>query len=318
MNELGRTARSRVRTLRERLVPARQRAFVGRLDELALFRAALEDPAPSFAVLHVHGPGGVGKTALLQAFADLAAECGVTPVLLDARDLEPSPQAFDAAVLAALGAAPGAALGAALGAAPGAALGEGNGATAVDALTGGRCALLIDTYEVLAALDDWLRTRFLPELPDGTVVVIAGRYPPAPAWREDAGWRGLLRVVPLRNLSPDEGRAYLACAGLPEDLHEQTLRVTHGHPLALSLVVDVLAQGASDASVDLARTPDVVHVLVNRFLEGVPGPLHRRALEVCAHARVTTEDLLSAPNRKYGHAPRVRLRLASLVRDECA
>src|SRR4029450_12962785 len=41
------------------------------------------------------------------------------------------------------------------------------------------------------------------------------------------------------------------------------------------------------------RHPDVIQALVRRLLDDVPTPLHRRALEVCAHLRVTTEDRLS-------------------------
>ena len=39
-------------------------------------------------------------------------------------------------------------------------------------------------------------------------------------------------------------------------------------------------------------TPDLVGTLLRRFVEIVPSGLHRRALEVCAIARVTTEGLL--------------------------
>jgi hypothetical protein len=58
--------------LGQRLSSARQRRFVGRSAELELFRAALSRDAPDFAVLHIHGPGGMGKTTLLRAFAQIA------------------------------------------------------------------------------------------------------------------------------------------------------------------------------------------------------------------------------------------------------
>jgi hypothetical protein len=73
-------------------------------------------------------------------------------------------------------------------------------------------------------------------------------------------------------------------------------RITHGHPLALALLVDVLVQrgdrGEDDAGLELADAPDLVRALLERFLEGVPSARHRAALEVCAHTRVTTEALL--------------------------
>ncbi|PZG04024.1 ATP-binding protein, partial [Nonomuraea aridisoli] len=77
--------------LGRRLEAARERAFVGREEELAVFRAAL---CGGCGVVFVHGPGGVGKSALLRRFAREAAvavkDCGrwtprqdVVAVLLD-------------------------------------------------------------------------------------------------------------------------------------------------------------------------------------------------------------------------------------------
>jgi hypothetical protein len=262
-------------TVSDRLRRARRRRFVGRVGELELFRAALEGPEPPFTVLHIHGPGGVGKTVLLQAFAEATVGAGRVAVALDGRDLEPSPPGF----LAALGLA----------------LGQPGHDDPLAALRDGRpVVLLLDTYEAAAPLDDWLRERFLPELPDDSLVVLAGRNPPTPAWRVDAGWCDLLRVVSLRNLRPEDSRAYLRAAGVPAGLHERVLDATHGHPLALSLVVDVLAQGGSQAPFELGQAPDLVRLLLGRFLEAIPSSRHRQALQVCAHTRVTTEALLRA------------------------
>ena len=103
-------------TVGHRLRQARNRWFLGRDGELDLFRAALGAPEPPFTVLHVHGPGGVGKSALLRAFADEARSAGAVTVPLDARHFEPSPPGFTAAVRASAGLKddedPGVALGA--------------------------------------------------------------------------------------------------------------------------------------------------------------------------------------------------------------
>jgi AAA ATPase domain len=277
MSDIGEDA-ARSATVGQRLRQARNRWFLGRDGELDLFHAALGAAQPPFTVLYVHGPGGVGKTALLRAFADEARTAGAVTVPLDARQFEPSPPGFIAAVRAAADLEddedPGVALGA----------------------RGRRIVVVLDTYEMAAPLDEWLRERFLPELPADSIVVLAGREPPAPAWRSEAAWRELLRVVALPNLGPDSSRAYLRAAGVAEALHERVLAFTHGHPLALSLVVDVLAQEDLAGLADFIpeHAPDVVAELLARFVVGVPSQLHRRALEVCALARLTTEALLRA------------------------
>ena len=66
----------------------------------------------------------------------------------------------------------------------------------------GGAVLLVDTYELLARLDDWLRQTLLPQLPARSLVVIAGRDEPATAWRTDVAWAALTRIDPLGNLGP--------------------------------------------------------------------------------------------------------------------
>ena len=240
-----------------------------------MFRAAAQAPEPPFVVLFVYGPGGVGKTSLLGEFARLAHEVGVPAIRLDGRSLEPSPNGFLLALERALG-------------------GE-SGGTALAALADRpRCVLLLDTFETVESLDPWLRDVLLPQLPDHHLVVIAGRNPPAAAWRTDPGWQDLVRVLPLRNLRPEESRGYLRARGVPEARHQDVLGFTHGHPLALSLVGDALAQGDEQATVAPVSEPDVVRVLLERFVEHVPSPDHRLALEACAHVRVLTEPILAA------------------------
>jgi hypothetical protein len=243
--------------LGDRLAGARRRRFVGRAAELALFASALAAPEPPFALLYVHGPGGVGKTVLLGEFARLAADTAVPAVRLDGRDLDPSPPGF----LAALGRA----------------LGEAPDTSPLEALAlRPRGVLLVDTYETLAPLDAWLRETLLPELPAGHLVVLAGRDPPAAGWLADAGWRDLARVVPLRNLRPSESRAYLSARGVPAAQHPAALSFTHGHPLALSLVADVSATGGDPTAFAPERRPDVVRALLERFVQGLPGPATAR------------------------------------------
>jgi hypothetical protein len=189
--------------LGERLAAARHRRFVGRTAERDLFRAALLDRQAACAVLHVHGPGGVGKSALLGEFARIAEELGVTRILLDGRQIEPSPAGFLDPIRLALGLSPEASTFATLAAQP-------------------RAVLLIDTYERLAPLDPWLRETCLPQLPAQTLVVLAGRNSPPAAWSADPGWHDVTRALPLRNLRPEESRTYLAMRGIAEARHRRS------------------------------------------------------------------------------------------------
>lgn len=263
--------------LSDRLRRARRRRFVGRRAELELVREAIGSGEPPFSVLFVHGPGGVGKTTLLERFAETASAADVETARLDLGTLEPTP----AAVLAELAAA----------------LRLPEGSPPLEALAAGpRRVLLLDTYESAGPIDPWVRDHMLPALAGGTLTVLAGRNPPAPPWLADPGWRELLRVIALRNLPPGDARAYLEVEDVPEALRDRALALTHGHPLALSLVSELLAQqraaGVPARLPELGQEPDLVRLLLAAFLEGVPSDRHRQALEVCAHTRFTTEELL--------------------------
>lgn len=256
-----------------RLTLARRQRFVGRSAELELFCAALSRDVPDFAVLHLHGPGGMGKTTLLREFAHIAEEAERACAPLDGRHLDASPAGFLTALQLALRLPPE--------------------TDPLDVLANlPNLILLLDTYELLSPLDGWLREEFLPQLPQQAIVVIAGRQTPPAVWRASA-WRDLTRIISLRNLRPDESTAYLRGQGVPEEEVEHVLGVTYGHPLALSLAADLFHQNKAASAFDLKQDPDVVRILLERFVADVPNPIFRQALEVCAHAFTTDEALLA-------------------------
>lgn len=257
--------------LADRLHAMRQQRFVGREAELKLWRSLLESDTLPFCVLYVYGPGGVGKTSLLRAFVDICREVGVEALYLDARNIDASPQGLLAALQAAHGS---------------------NGDTTAMFPADQREVILIDTYETLLPLDDWLRERWLPQLPEDVLVVLVGRHRPSVAWRSDPGWQTCMHTLPLRNLSVAESQEYLARRALPSDQLSQLVHWTHGHPLALSLVADVWSQRPGVAF-QPEQVPDIIKTLLEQFVQKVPSPAHRSALEACALVRVMTEPLLN-------------------------
>ncbi|MFE0474868.1 hypothetical protein ACFW2V_24995 [Streptomyces sp. NPDC058947] len=235
-------------------------AFAGRTGPLTAFARALDDAASSgiATVLYVHGPAGIGRTALLQRFAALARDAG-HPV--------------------------------------------------VEGLTGGAnqdgwppsgAVLLVDDVDRLRGPDGSLPPGLLPRAGRGTVTVVAGEYGPDTAWRVAAAGVARSRVLALGPLGDDEARLALAGTGLPAEGVEAVADFAGGHPLALTLAAAAWLEG----SFRDGRPPqDVVLALLDHVVGEVPESAHRQALEIAAHSRWTTEDLLRAALTESGAAP---------------
>lgn len=281
----------------DRLRSARSK-LVGRQTEIALFRAAVVAEELPFLLLYVFGPGGVGKTTLMNAYVAVCAETDTPVIWLDARNIEATPDSFLNALRLTLQLAP-----------------TDNPIDVLSALPERR-VLLVDTYEAVEALDGWLRDQFLPTLPENILVVLSGRRPPSSGWHMDIGWQTLMHTVSLRNLSPDDSRTYLQQRSIPEGQHQAVLDFTHGHPLALSLTAELFAQNGS-ISVEPEAAPNLVHILLERLVEQAPDAVHRAALETCALVHLTTEgllaELLELPD---GHALFSWLRGLSFIESE--
>ncbi len=274
------------RRIADRLNDARRRRMVGRDDELNLFQKAIESSsdASPFSVLSVYGPGGVGKSTLLRAYADLCQSKNISCFLLNGREIEPSSARLLQALAAVLG------------------LTDKNEVIPFLAAGPVRQVILLDTFEALEPMEGWLRDAFIPHLPGDSIVVLAGRNPLSSSWRGDTAWQPFLRQISLRNLSPNESRLLLSDREIPAAQQDAILEFTHGHPLALSLMSDLITQGSvtgesapprAISAGDGQVTPDIVQALLERFIDKVPTSLHRAALEVAGLLRVTTEPVLA-------------------------
>jgi hypothetical protein len=244
---------------------------------LQLFTELLANAAQSVSVLVVHGPGGVGKSTLLAMMASRARADGATVAMVDGRDVEVTTPGLRAAVLAALEDGPD------------------HVGRDEEARGEARRVLFIDAFEMVVALEDWFFGKLLADLPADVLVVLAGREPPGARVRADPGVRSITHVIALRNLPFADAERYLALEGLPVELAARVAAVAFGHPLALSLAVDLHRRGVigdRPEQFQFGRVPDLVQALLQRLVDEVPSEHHRQALAVLALTRRTDQRLL--------------------------
>ena len=158
-----------------------------------------------------------------------------------------------------------------------------------------------------AALDSWLRDTIAPSLPQGVLVVLGGRDTPAREWSSDIAWSPLTGSSSC-GTSPGETAAFLTSRGVADAVHAAVLDFTHGHPLALSLVADVISSSTRvPGSIrSRPRTSSVISRSVHRHGAGrLPRRARRRRHRAC-HDR-------AAAHRSVGRTKATRVRVAALA-----
>ena len=250
-------------------------AFAGRAREVEALLQLFEQGGP--LALYVHGVAGIGKSSLLEVFAARVRATGGRVVRIDCRTVEPTVQGLLTELSDALGE-------------PLLTVEEvGERLASFDE----RIVIALDTYEVFRLMDTWIRQVFIPSLPVNTRVAIASRNPPSPAWRTTPGWQGLFRSLLLEPLSETEALGYLTMSGIAPDVARRINLIARGHPLALGMAASIVLS-ETERTIEEAGLHQVIEALSRSYIEAVPDPITRRALEASSVVRCVTEPLLHA------------------------
>src|SRR5262245_44805662 len=185
-------------TIADLIRQGRRDTLAGRNAELRLLRQVTAPGGP--VVAYVHGPAGIGKTALTSALDACLEDEGVRRLHIAAGAVEPT----STAILTALGRAldhevrtlPE--LAAAL--------------TSIKNVT----VVMVDDVDTWRLAASWLRADLLPALPASTRFVLAGNVAPPPAWSIEYGPYFL--DIKLGALPRAESDAAVAAAGLSAEM----------------------------------------------------------------------------------------------------
>lgn len=248
-----------------------RRRFAARTDELRRLDGLLA-PRPERPIVVLHGPGGIGKSALVREVARRAEDRGIPVHRVDGRDREGAQDRLEAALHATA---------------------EQDGALVV-----------LDTYEAVPALGALLRRGIRPLLGGGARVLIAGRRPAEAAWRED-GWSEVLQAVPLAPLSTEDAAELLRLRGLDDGATARRVAAwAAGSPLALTVAADAIGAGHEPDLDHLDADDLLAGTLLERLAADELGGADREVLAVASIALAVDARLLAAvlPGTDGDHA----------------
>ena len=254
-------------TIADLIRQGRRITLAGRDAELGLVRQVTAPGGP--VVVYVHGPAGMGKTALISALDACLEDEGVRRLHIAAGAVEPTPTA----ILTALGRV----------------LDHKAGTVAelAAALANSKdfTVVMIDDVDTWRLAASWLREDLLPTLPASTRFVLAGTVPPPPAW--SIGYGQYFLDIKLGALPRAESDAAVAAAGLSAEIAERIWRLSGGHPLGLRMAIHAARTGSLGTARDAGE-------LANAILRAIGDSDLRRAVEACAIVRRANRALMSA------------------------
>jgi DNA-binding CsgD family transcriptional regulator/energy-coupling factor transporter ATP-binding protein EcfA2 len=256
----------------------KQYSFVGRDKEKELFKKFITKQKTTEKILYIWGPGGTGKSTLLDEFARIANNEMLLFIKIDSRDFPHTPQGFMSKLVSFI-----------------------HQETDYkdlqsciksleEASTNQKIILAIDTFEEMNDMDDWIREEFFPELTDTFLVVLAGRVPLTGAWNQPL-WQRVVRSIRLSFFDLETTRNYLQ---LYEEQNEAVIHrlftLSKGHPLTISLLIGRSGENLLDGPD--AEMDRVLKQVAESWFREVSDPFLKEMVEAASMVRFFNQESL--------------------------
>ncbi|RIX47265.1 ATP-binding protein [Paenibacillus nanensis] len=293
--------------LRDKLLSSERGQFVGRSAELEMIRAhSAGDSRRQW--LHFYGPGGIGKSTLLRQ-ADTGA-VKLHRYELDGGSGVRQKEEMLAQLSEQLRHA-------------GESVHESDGWPEMVEIINRRAArdgcgifLLIDTFENLRSVEDWL-IGLLEQLEADIRIVSAGRHPLSGGWLR-SGWTSFAREVPLAALPPSEVERYASRRGITESASlSRLVQFSGGIPLAMALAAEVMLRTGDPGQFDRTEHGRLIEVLMVELLRDLPPSVQSLIEAASVYWRFNEERLIAALNTEIlTDAFRDLVQLPFVIRSE--
>lgn len=277
-----------MKSVRQLLDDLQQKRYVGREKELAVMRQELLGVEGDWRLLHIHGPGGIGKSALLRAFQRTARDRLI--LYVDGSSFL-YPADFIEAIRIQL-----ATIGFPLSeSANEMRLGEAE-AELINRISeeSGEIVLLLDSLDRWGSIESWMRVSWLPLLTVRVKVCSAGRYPLNEDWLSAAGWGSVVRNIRLSPLNRKESDSYIIACGITNRALQRAIELfSGGIPLALSLACESALQYGASSFLEGTQTRAIIESMDRAMFQGEQEPWqHKRLLCTASLLWRFDQDLL--------------------------
>ena len=152
--------------------------------------------------------------------------------------------------------------------------------------------LIIDHYDQLHHLDEWMRCALKPWLRAGSHIVLAGHCPPLHRWRLSSDWAHFLCSLELGPLPASTAADFLSAQGVAQHLLPRLVQLTHGHPQAIRLAASAILSDPARVLPE-AELVQFMDTMITRSMAGIADAMAREALCRCSLLRRITLPMLA-------------------------